>query len=94
MEMKVRTVTFPTLMARYDIDRVDLAVVDAEGFDDQVVRLALAAGISPRMIASEHLHLTTADRRACADLLTSHGYRLLRDRSDTIALSCTTLPRD
>jgi FkbM family methyltransferase len=86
-EVTVPAVTFQTLRARHAITRVDLLVVDTEGFDYEVIRLALAAGIRPRLVGYEHLHLTTPHRDACAALLGQHGYRLLRDGGDTIALA-------
>jgi FkbM family methyltransferase len=86
VEVPVTTVTFPLLMERHRISRVDLLVVDTEGFDYQVIAMALDAGLLPRLIRYEHLHLSSADRAACADLLGARGYRLLRDGTDTVAL--------
>ena len=90
-EFKTPGVTFQTLMARHDIGRVDLLMIDTEGFDYQVVRLALDAGLRPALIRYEHLHLSTADRQACAALLARQGYALLRDGPDTIAMNRAAL---
>ena len=86
-EVPVRAVTFRSLLAHHDIRRVDLLMIDTEGFDYQVVRMALAEGVRPRLVRYEHLHLSTPDRNACASLLANHGYRLFRDGVDTLALS-------
>ncbi len=74
-------------MKRHQIQRVDLLVIDTEGFDYEAIRLALQNGLPnlPRLIRYEHLHLSTADRRKCSELLAQHDYRLHRDGVDTIA---------
>lgn len=90
-ELQTPAVTFQTLMARHHIGRVDLLMIDTEGFDYQVVRLALDAGLRPSLIRYEHLHLSTADRQACAALLARQGYALLRDGPDTIAMNRAAL---
>lgn len=85
-EFKTQAATFATLIERHHITRVDLMVVDTEGFDYDVVRLAIAAGLRPTLLRYEHLHLSTTKRAACAALLVDHGYALLRDQADTIAM--------
>lgn len=86
IEVPVQAVTFKTLRQRYSLDRVDVLLVDTEGFDYQVVRMALDEGIRPRLVRYEHLHLSSHDRAACATLLAGCGYRLLRDGIDTLAM--------
>jgi FkbM family methyltransferase len=86
IEVPVQTATVKTLVQRHGIDHIDLMVIDTEGYDYQVIKMTLADGVPrPRLIRYEHLHLSSADRKACAALLVSHGYRLLRDGIDTIA---------
>ncbi len=84
--LPVRALTFSSLCRQYEIRRVDVLMIDTEGFDYQVVNMALAEGLRPRLIRYEHLHLSIADRNACARLLVDCGYRLLRDGIDTLAL--------
>ncbi|QDU36108.1 hypothetical protein Mal4_03910 [Maioricimonas rarisocia] len=85
-EIPVDTVCFATLVERHAINRVDILQIDAEGFDFEIIRMALHSPLpKPRMIRYEHLHLSPADRGACADLLASHGYRMFRDGTDTMA---------
>lgn len=86
IEIPVQVMTFATLMQKHGIQRVDLLMVDTEGFDYQIIKMALKDGLpKPRLIRYEHLHLTTSSRNACVDLLVSNGYKLLRDERDTIA---------
>ncbi|WP_339910421.1 FkbM family methyltransferase [Symmachiella dynata] len=87
ISISVRAATFQTLLNQHQINRVDLLVVDTEGFDFEVIRMALQNGLPtpPRLIRYEHLHLSTADRNACAELLTRHNYLLHREGVDTLA---------
>lgn len=86
VEVPVQTVAVKTLVDRHGIDHIDLMVIDTEGYDHEVCKMVMADGVPcPRLIRYEHLHLSAADRAACASLLASHGYRLLRDGIDTIA---------
>jgi len=85
VEVPVKTSTFDTLAKRHAIQRIDLLLVDTEGFDYEVIKMAFGALCHPRLIRYEHLHLCSGDRVACAELLASQGYKLHRDRIDTIA---------
>jgi hypothetical protein len=80
--------SFDTLVRRHDIQRCDLLQVDTEGFDYEVIRMAVPHGLPrPRLIQYEHLHLSQDDRRACTKLLAQNGYELLRSGEETIALA-------
>ena len=85
-ELSVRAVTVGTLLRKHDVGRLDMLIVDTEGFDYQVVKMILTEGLRPRLIRYEHLHVSTPDRIACTTMLVDAGYRLLRDGTDTLAL--------
>lgn len=88
-ELKVVTATFATLLRAHRIDRVDLLQIDTEGFDFEVIRLAFEAGLQPKLINYEHVHLSSTDQRQCVELLGSRGYRLAQAgeyETDTIAV--------
>ncbi len=50
-----------------------------KGFDYEIVRMALAAGLRPRIVHWERIHLSLHDRTACRALLDAHGYRFAPD---------------
>lgn len=87
-ELTVDTVCFASLVAKYGIGYVDLLVIDTEGFNYEVIKMALATKHMPRpaLIYFEHLHLSAADRTTCINLLGARGYRLLRNGHDTAAI--------
>jgi len=85
-KLDVGTITFAALFSELGVRRVDLLVVDAEGYDYEVVKMAMGTDLPrPRVIRYEHLHLSSNDRSRCADLLADCGYALHRDGRDTIA---------
>lgn len=73
-----------TIAARAGFDHVDLLQVDAEGFDDEVIRLTLAAGLRPAIISFESLFLSPARKRSIRSLLEVEGYRFANVHFDTI----------
>lgn len=91
IDIVVPTLTFETLVRRHGLGRCDLLVVDTEGFDYEVIKMVLGSLDSttctaPKLIYYEHLHLSTSDRRECAERLGEMGYGLMRHGTDTIAL--------
>jgi FkbM family methyltransferase len=78
--------TLPSLIGELGLEKIDLLQVDAEGFDANVVRMALRMPILPDCINFEHIHLTKADRRTLFDLLKVSGYVLGYDDWNILAL--------
>ena len=93
VELHVNVHTFDSLSDKFGISRVDFLQIDTEGFDFEVIKLALQSAQFPHpsMIRYEHLHLSSADRESCISLLGQAGYRLFRDNRDTIAIDIKKL---
>jgi FkbM family methyltransferase len=89
-EVRVQTVSFPTLLRRHGLDRIGLLLVDTEGFDAEVVRMALDSGVLPEMIQYEFRHLSLADRAACKRRLRDTGYGFVDVGFDTLAAQLPT----
>jgi FkbM family methyltransferase len=64
---------------------VDLLLVDTEGFDFEVLKLAFAAGMNPVIIAFEFTHLTRAVRMQALSMLRERGYLLAQSHPDFFA---------
>src|SRR3954451_18446909 len=62
VESEVEALTFATLCERHDLQQVDLVVIDAEGFDWQILRTIDLARHRPRLVVYEHFHLAPGDR--------------------------------
>jgi FkbM family methyltransferase len=57
VEMKVPALTLATVQALHGFDRIDILQVDTEGFDGEIVRMALGLPQAPECINFEHVHL-------------------------------------
>ena len=84
-EITVPTLTISSLLRKHQIDRIDILLVDTEGFDDRVVRTALASGQRPRIIHFEHQNLSPDVRIALGEFLSNEGYELAVLHWDTVA---------
>lgn len=83
--------TLASLVDELGLEKIDLLQIDAEGFDANVVRMALSMPILPDCINFEHIHLPNADRRTLFDLLKASGYALGYDDWNILALRETLL---
>jgi FkbM family methyltransferase len=84
-ESLVECITIDEVRRRSGISQFDLLQIDAEGYDFEIIKMALQAGLSPRVVRYENAHLTTSDRRACVQMLLDHGYRIAYAYQDVIA---------
>jgi FkbM family methyltransferase len=73
------------LLTKYNVVKIDLLHIDAEGYDFEIIKMVPFTRIKPNMIFYESAHLSAADKRACEILLVSHGYKLITARVDTFA---------
>ena len=85
-EVRVRSVTFERLLNEHNIKAISLLQIDTEGFDLEVIKMALKSGVLPTLINYEFINLSLKDRSESCRLLNEHGYSLLHGRSDTLAV--------
>lgn len=72
--MPVPTLRLRTLLDRHEIERIDLLIVDTNGYDWVVLEQLDLERYRPKVVLFEHKHLSAADRqRALARL---EGYRV------------------
>jgi len=81
-EQTVQVTTLGDAAAANGIAAPDILLVDTEGFDAEIMAMALDAGWTPKLLQYEHKHLSTSDRRALSGRLRGLGYRLWADHSD------------
>jgi len=82
----VPAISLDSLLKQFEIEQLDFLQVDAEGFDAEVVKMALALPQTPSVINFERVHLTVADLKEVFGMLQSHGYSWVHDSFDTLAL--------
>jgi FkbM family methyltransferase len=86
VELRVPAMRFATLCARHGLDRVDLLVVDTEGYDWEIIRSIDLAAHRPRLVVYEHFHLSGEDRAACRAHVEAQGYETMEEGLDTFCL--------
>ena len=89
VERQVPCMTFASLCRRHSLERLDLLLIDTEGFDWEVLRQVDLDGLRPRLIVYEHFHLDAGTRAAAREHLLAHGYETLEEGFDTFALDPT-----
>jgi len=76
VEERVASISYETLLRKYDVSKVDLILIDTEGSDLEVLRQIDFKRHRPQLLIYEHAHLSSSDGRAAVDLLASQGYRV------------------
>lgn len=90
-EIRVHSKTLQQVMTECNLPRIDLLLIDTEGFDFEIVKHALRLPLPPPIIHFETIHLSRADRVGSRDLLASRGYSLIESETDTLAYQLDTL---
>ncbi len=78
----VETVCFGTLVKRFGIDKIDVILIDTEGYDYEVLKQINFERFRPSLVIYEHLHLSDNAKMASKTLLESFGYGV-HDSYDT-----------
>ena len=82
----VKTMSMESLLEKHRVATVDILIVDTEGYDYEIVKLALSAGLRPSIVYYEHVHLSPVDQDACQRLLADYGYRFSNAGQNTLAI--------
>lgn len=90
VQIDVPVLTFESLCRRHDAARVDLLVIDAEGYDHEILKSIDLERRHPRLAIYEHYHLPAAERRECRELLHEAGYEAMEEGFDTFCLDART----
>lgn len=86
VEERVTIISPVSLMEQYNVQRIDLLMIDTEGFDFEVIKMFDIAASRPGLIIFEHSHLSEADYQSCLSLLTLSGYESKKDGANTVAI--------
>jgi len=85
-QVSVLSLTFASLIEKYQIKDLSLLQIDTEGFDYEIIKMAFASSCFPQIIHFEHLHLSPKDRSACWQTLTDRGYAFSEIGYNTLAI--------
>jgi FkbM family methyltransferase len=84
-QTEVATVTWNHLWGQCPHARCDILIMDTEGFDLELLKLADLGQLKPRVIQFEHACASPADRLAFYGQLIAFGYEIATDGPDTVA---------
>jgi FkbM family methyltransferase len=79
----VPCVSFDSLCRKHRVERIDLLVIDAEGYDARLVSSIDLERWRPRMLVYEHFHLEPQERERCRSGLEWAGYKTVEEGFDT-----------
>jgi len=82
---KVQCCSFASLLKAHHVEKVDLLLVDTEGYDFEILKQIDFNQLKPTTIVYEHKHLSKENRKNCEALLKDQGYCLTRRFSNTMA---------
>lgn len=86
IEEKIKTISFNSLLQKYNIKNVDLIQIDTEGYDFEIIKLINFKNINLDIILFEHLHLKKSDYQQSIKILKMNGFNLFADKWDTIGI--------
>jgi FkbM family methyltransferase len=79
----VPSLTFESLCRKHGIDQLDLLLIDAEGYDWEIVRRIDFGRHRPRLLIFENIHLPAEERDQSRGHLEGLGYQLMYEGFDT-----------
>ncbi|HEX7796106.1 MAG TPA: FkbM family methyltransferase [Vicinamibacterales bacterium] len=83
---QVPALSLADLLTKHGVSRLDVLVIDTEGYDFEIIKTIDFGTIAPPIIQFEHINLSPAERLECNRMLAAEGYRLGMSVRDTIAL--------
>jgi FkbM family methyltransferase len=97
-ENEIEAITVPclslrSLMARFDLDKIDFLQVDTEGFDGTVVAMALNLPHLPDCINFENAHLNSDERESLFRDLNASEYVWSHNDLNTLAVHRSVIQR-
>ncbi|MEQ9186653.1 MAG: FkbM family methyltransferase [Cryomorphaceae bacterium] len=82
---EIRVRSFQSVMQEHGVKRIDLLMIDTEGFDHEVIKMVDFAVVKPAAIVFEDSHISEPDYEACVRRLQEHGYTTHRIGPNTVA---------
>ena len=82
---KVKIETLSNIIAKYKVKNIDLIMIDAEGYDFEIIKTIPFEEIKPSVIVYEHSHFNEEVMYESWKYLNKHGYRTIPTNGNTIA---------
>ncbi|MCI0666588.1 MAG: FkbM family methyltransferase [Methylococcaceae bacterium] len=85
VQERVECLSFASLLKRHAVEKIDLIMIDTEGYDFEIIKQIDFSGTRPLVIVYEHKHIARHDRLNCEQLLKQQEYRLRKHFGNTLA---------
>jgi FkbM family methyltransferase len=85
-EASVECLAVNELLARNNIQKIDLLHIDCEGFDYVILRQFDFTTLRPRVVLFEQKHLTAQDRQAVRIMMERAGYKVQKMETDVFCV--------
>lgn len=82
---KVNCITFEDLIKKHRVKKIDLLLIDTEGYDFIIIRTINFDAVKPRIIIYESQCLSPEDNEKCKLFLKSKGYGILVSKYNNFA---------
>lgn len=82
---EIKTFSPTSLINQYHVNKIDLLMIDAEGFDYEVIKMFDMDLVKPKCIIFERTHLGAEERAECDAFLTKQGYQFKDIEANTVA---------
>ena len=74
------------LVKDHNLFGLDYLQIDTEGFDEEIIKMIDFSIIKPKLVKFESVHLNKSQKNSTISLLNAHGYKIIDERRDMIAL--------
>lgn len=85
MHINVNAITFQHFTHLLNINKIDILIVDVEGFELEILKQCLSLGFYPDLICYEEFNMSSNDKQECYDLL-SERYNITKFKYDNLCL--------
>jgi len=82
----VDCIRFDTLLTKHNVKRVDLLLIDTEGYDYEIIKQINFGKIKPDILIYEFCNLNVEDNNKCIRFLINNGYKLYKERTEILAI--------
>jgi FkbM family methyltransferase len=84
-EEKVKVQTLRNIIEKHQVKKIDLIIIDAEGYDFEIIKTIPFDYIKPGVIVYEHSHFNDDVKNECRSFLKNFGYKTTPTEGNTIA---------
>lgn len=81
----IECISFQQLLQKYQIEKIDLLLVDTEGFDYDILKQVDFETLAPEILLYEHQYIDRLKRKLLEKRLIERGYRLSTHLGNTLA---------